>query len=447
MSAVSVLLAKDGRLLARSRLLTAGLILYPLLIALVVAVTVRYAGERPRVAFVGEAGLPSVVHVGDRNFDIRQMLEQATEVRLVTMTEAQAERELASGRTLATLIVPRDFAERLSTMRGSPKIVLETTRSGLATRVVEKMRALVYSLNLELQQAYITANLAAVELLLRGGSGSIGTTHFTLLGLDRAHRQLSELARSRDSAVAARAHGLDLFVLQLRGAVGQVGVFLRATANPIVLVTTTRGGRAWLLSAQMQVYALAVTLAFVAVLLGAAATTAEREDAVIGRLARGIVSLGRIVTEKILFASLVATAVGVVLSLVFTAIVEAAGVSGGEPWSRLPLLVAALAVAAAAFAAFGVLLGAVGRESGTAMLLAFLVALPLSLLGVVPAGGTPVVGWVADLFPFGHAAGMISAVLYDTAPARAFLRGAAWLIALAVCFGLLARLGARRLVV
>jgi len=446
-SAVSLLLVKDGRLLARSRLLTAGLLLYPLLIALVVGVAVRYAGERPRVAFVEEAGLPSVVHVGNRNFDIRARLERATEVRLVSMSRAQAERELASGRTLATLVIPRDFADRLSSLSASPKIVLETTRSGLATRVVEKVRALVYSLNLELQRAYITANLAAVDLLLRGGSGSIGKTHFTLLGIERAERQLSQLARSGDPAVAARARPLDQFVRQLRGAVGQVGVFLRATANPIVLVSTTRGGRAWLLSAQIQVYALAVTLAFVTILLAAAATTEEREDAVIGRLARGIVSLGRIVTEKIVFAALVATTVGVALSLVFAAIVEAAGVSGGEPWSRLPLLAAALALAAAAFGAFGVLLGVLGRESGTAMLLAFLVALPLSLLGVVPAGGARIAGWAGDLFPFGHASDLFSAVLYDAAPAGAFLRGAAWLIGLAGAFGLLARLGARRLVV
>jgi hypothetical protein len=447
LSAVRLLLAKDARLLARSRLLAAGLVVYPLLVALVVGVTVRYAGERPRVAFVEEAGLPSVVHVGARNFDLRSRLERATEVRLVSMSAEEADRELASGRTLATLVVPRDFADRLSSMSASPTIVLETTRSGLATRVVEKVRALVYSLNLELQKAYITANLAAVDLLLRGGSGNIGKTRFTLLGIERADRELRLLARSKDPAVAARARSLDRFVRQLRGAVGQVGVFLRATANPIVLVSTTRGGRAWLLSAQIQVYALAVTLAFVTILLGAAATTEERQDGVIGRLARGIVPLGRIVLEKIVFAALVATAVGVVLSLVFAAIVEGAGVSGGEPWARLPLLAAALALAAAAFAAFGVLLGVLGREPGTAMLLAFLVALPLSLLGVVPAGGARVAGWAGDLFPFGHAAGLFSAALFDPSPAGGFLRGAAWLLALTACFGVLARLGARRLAV
>ena len=158
-------------------------------------------------------------------------------------------------------------------------------------------------------------------------------------------------------------------------------------------------------------YALALTLAFVTTLLGAAAITAEREDAVIGRLARGLVPLGRLVVEKIAFATLVAAIVGAVLAVVFGVIV-AVGDAGGEPWSRLPLLAPGLVLAAAAFAAFGVLLGTLGRDPGTAMLLAFLVALPLALLGVVPgAGGRR--GRLGDAFPFGHTADLFSGVLYD----------------------------------
>ena len=446
MSATLLLLGKDGRVLARSRLLAAGLVLYPLLVALVVGVLVRYAGERPQISLVGEAALPDVVRVGDRTFDLRQLLADAPEVRLVGRSPAEAARELANGRTLATLVIPSEFADRLAEMRGSPKLVLRTTRSGLSTRVVEKVRALVYSLNLELQQAYIRANLAAVGLVLKGGSGSIGKTRFTLLGIDKAQQRVAVLARSPDRAVAERARELAAFLKQLRGAVGQVGVFLRATANPIVLTTATEGGRGWLLSAQIQVYALALTLAFVTTLLGAAAITAEREEAVIRRFARGLVPLGHLIVEKILFAALVATAIGVALALVFGLIVAIGGVAGGEPWSRVPLLVPGLALAAVCFAAFGVLLGALGRESGTAMLLAFLVGLPLSLLGVVPGEAT-LASRIGDLFPFGHTASLLTGVLYDSSPFPALGRGAAWLAALAAGFGLLARLTVRRLTV
>jgi hypothetical protein len=282
--------------------------------------------------------------------------------------------------------------------------------------------------------------------VLKSGSGKIGKTQFTLLGLDKAEQRLATLERSRDPAVAARARELDAFVRQLRGAVGQVGVFPPATANPIVLTGATEGGRGWLLSAQIQVYALALTLAFVTTLLGTAAITSEREDSVIGRLARGLVRLERLIVEKVTFALVVATGIGFVLALVFGAVVAIAATAGGEPWSRLPLLLPAPAVAAAAFAAFGVLLGTLGRDSGTAMLLAFLLALPLSLLGVVPGSGS-LPAWAGDLFPFGHAAALFSGVLYDTSPLQAFAHGAAWLIPLAVGFGVLARLGIRRLVI
>ena len=339
MRRVLLLLGKDVRTLGRMPALAIALVAYPLVIALVVGLVVRYAGERPRVALVDEQGaLSGLLVVGETRFDVEQRLEQATEVNLVRMSRAQAERDLETGRVVAALVVPPDFITKLRGLRESPTLVLRTTRGGLGTRVVEKMRSLVYSTNLELQQAYIDANLAAVDLLLRGGSGTIGRTPFTLLGIQRARAQLRALERSPDPKVAARARELDTFMGQLQGAVGQVGSFLRATANPIELRQEERGGRTWLLSAQVQGYALALAVAFVTVLLGAGALVAEREENVLGRLARGLAGLGQLVVEKVTFVALVGTAMGLVLAVVFGIIVEVGDVSGGEPWLRLPLL-------------------------------------------------------------------------------------------------------------
>lgn len=446
MRRVLLLLGKDVRTLSRMPALLVALIAYPLVIALVVGLVVRYAGERPRVALVDEQGaLAGLLVVGDTRFDVAQRLADAAEVDLVKMSPAQADRELETGRLAAALVVPPDFISTLRGLRESPTLVLRTTPGGLGTRVAEKMRSLVYSTNLELQKAYIDANLAAVDLLLQGGQGTIGRTPFTLLGIRRARAELRLLLQSRDPAVAERAKELDTFLGQVQGAVGQVGSFLRATANPIELREEQRGGRTWLLSAQVQGYALALAVAFVTVLLGAGALVAEREENVLGRLASGLAGLGQLVLEKIAFVALVGTAMGLVLALGFGVIVEVGSVSGGEPWQRLPVLLVGLVAGALAFGAFGVMIGGFAREAATASVVAFLVALPLVLLALVPVGSMAAAGWIAALFPFGHAQTVLSAALYAEQPAGTIARECAWLIGLCAAYGGAARIAARRM--
>jgi hypothetical protein len=445
--AVALLLGKDARGLARSPLLLAALVGYPLVIALLVGLLVRYAGERPRVALVDQAGLPRSLLLGQRRFDLQALFEEAAEVELVRMPENEAARRLETGRVIATLTVPADFTSRLRGLRESPRLVLRTSEGALGTRVVEKMRALVYAVNLRLQQAYIEANLGYVDLLREGGSGRIGDERITVIGLERAARELERLARSQDPDVAGTARELAAFVRQVEGAVGQVGEFLRATANPIELEVASRGGRTWLLSAQVQAYALALALAFVAVLLGAASLTAERQERTLSRLVRGLVGLGQLVLEKIALVALVGAAIGLALALVFGVIVEAAGVTGGEPWTRLPVLAAGLLLAAAAFGALGVLLGTLARDASAAMLVALLVALPVALVGVVPRGSVALADWVSALVPFRHVVELATAALYDPEPAGEVLRRSAWLLGLTALYALLARLFAPRLLV
>lgn len=445
MSALALLLVKDLRRLARSPLLLAALVVYPLLIALLVGLVVRYAGERPRVALVDRANLPQTILLGDRRFDLKQLFEDASEVDLVRMSVARADRELETGRVLAVLTIPKDFSVRLRGLRASPHLVLRTSAGALGSRVTEKMRALVYAINLKLQKAYIAANLGYVRLLRKGGSGKIGRSRLTVIGLERAERELQALARSPDPGVARPAHELALFVRQVNGAVGQVGEFLRATANPIQLDTNARAGRTWVLSAQVQAYALTLALAFVAVILGAAAMTSEREERTLGRLVRGLAGLGTLVAEKIVLVALVGTLISVALALGFGLVVEIGGVSGGQPWERVPLLVPGLALASAAFGALGALVGSLAREAGAAMLLALLVGLPVALAGVIPQGAFAFSGWLRAAVPFGHAVDLATAALYDPSPWGGVARQAAWLLGLALVLAALARVAARRL--
>lgn len=442
-----LLLQKDARKLLRSPVVLGALVVYPLLLALLLGVVVRYAGERPRVALVDEAGLPRTIQLGEQRFDLRALFEEAAEIDLVGMPAEQAEREVASGRSVASLTIPADFTAKLRRLDESPRMILRTSQGALGTRVVEKMRALTYGINLTLQRAFVEANLGYVDLLKRGGTGTLGTSTVTVMGLAQARHELERLARSTDPSVAASAQELARFMGQVDGAVDRVGAYLQATANPLQLVTERETGRAWLLSAQVQAYALGLALAFVAILLGAASITAEREERTLGRLLRGLVGAGALVTEKIVLVSLLGGAIGLLLAIVFGAVVELGGVSGGQPWERLPLLTAALVLAAAAFGALGVLLGTLARDQSGAMLLALLVGLPVVLAGIVPPGSFALAGVLSALGPFGHAVDLATTALYDPRPWRHATVEGAWLLGLAAAFGLLARLTLRRLLV
>jgi ABC-type multidrug transport system permease subunit len=60
-----------------------------------------------------------------------------------------------------------------------------------------------------------------------------------------------------------------------------------------------------------------------------------------------------------------------------------------------------LLVAGLAFGAFGVLAGALARETRSALLIALMVALPLMALGLVPDSGAA--GAISEVVPFGPA--------------------------------------------
>lgn len=446
MRSLRLLLGKDLRVLARSRVVVVALVLYPLLVALIVGLVVRYAGERPRLALVDEDGLPAVLAVGGERFDVKRLFDEAArDVELVPMPADRAERELDAGKVLGVLVVPDGFTRQITSLVESPRLVLRTTAGGFATRTIEKVQALVFSLNQELQQAYIAKDLEYVRLLIDGGSGTILGNDFTLIGLGEARRRLDELAESGDPSVAERAKEISSFIRQATVAIEGVDDFLTATAHPIELSAERTGGRALVLSTQVQAYALALTLAFISLLLASAGIASERDENVIGRLARGLVGLGELVAEKVALVAVVGGSIGLVLALAFGLTVELGDVAGGEPWARLPVIALGLALAGASFGVLGVLIGALTRESRAATLVAFLAALPIVLLGLVPTGSVPAAGWVSDAFPFVHAARLFSSALSDVDPAGPVLREAGWLVGLGVAYGAVARVSVRRL--
>jgi ABC-2 type transport system permease protein len=438
---VWLLLRKDLVVLWRSPALLVVLLAYPVVIAVLIGTAAAYANSKPQVALVDLDHLPRQIVVGGQRFDVQAAIDQvAKNVQLVRLSEDEAARRLASGRVAAVITVPPGFVRTLQGLVASPRLRLDTGTGGtLTSRIRQQMQALVYNLNLRLQRALIAADIRYVSLLLHGGSGTVLGHRFDIIGLDGAARIIDGFPQTKSRAVLAD------FVHDARLALALTDNAIRATATPIELVEDTGRGRTSLLSAQVQSYGLALTVTFLGILLAAGALAAERDENVIGRLARGLVTLGRLVAAKVSLAVVLGAGVAAAIVCAFGIVVEAGGVTGGEPWARLPLVVAGAALLAAAVGALGALLGALAREARTASLVGVLVTLPIVFLGLVPREVVPPAAWVSDAFPFAHGVRLLAAALYDGDPWGTVAREALWLVGLTAVYGALARIAVRRL--
>ena len=435
-----MLLRKDVLVLRRSPLLLGILIAYPLAIALLVGLVASYASSKPRVALVDEDNLPATVVVGGKRFHVDRTIRQASQnVKLVRLSPEDADRQLRTGKVVAVVTVPPGFIASLKGMVRSPQLELQLSRGTISSRVEQQVQALVFSLNRRLQRAYIANNLRYVTLILKGGDGRFLGQPIDVLGIESAERLLDAMPAT------PRNRRLRDFLHDARLALANTGDALRSTAHPIELVSAPARGRTWVLSAEVQAYALGLTITFLALVLAAGSLAAERDENVIGRLARGLVGLGQLIWSKVALAAAVALALGLAISLAFGVAIEIGGVTGGEPWRRLPLLVVGLVLAGACLGALGSLLGALAREARSASLVALLVVMPIVFLGLIPREVVPPAAWVSDVLPFAHSVRFFSAALYDLSPWTSVLREGLWLVALGVVFGGLARIEARRL--
>ena len=362
------------------------------------------------------------------------------------MSEEEAERQLETGEVTAAIVVPRGFASKLRGMVESPELVLRTGRGGLASRFELQTEALVFRLNRLLQEAYIAANLEYVTLLVEGGEADFLGEEFDVVGLEEAGRLLEQLReRTDDPEALDEIEELATFVSEARLALEQTDETLRATANPIELTTDREAGRTWLLGAQLQAYALALTLSFVCVLLAAGAIAAERDENVVGRLVRGLVRLARARDG------------------------EGAPRRHGGPRARprprgrlrrrgrggrrrrrpaveppAPPRRSGSSSPARPSAPSASLLGALARESRAAVLVAFLVTLPLVLIGVIPSGSVARRRLDLGVVPFAHAVDFFESALFALDPWREVGVATLWLLGLATAFATAARMGVRR---
>jgi hypothetical protein len=184
--------------------------------------------------------------------------------------------------------------------------------------------------------------------------------------------------------------------------------------------------------------AVVLSLMIVGVLLAAGMLALEREENAFGRLVRGLVSRWGLLAEKVGLAGLCGWALAAVMLAVLVAFLDLG-------WSRAPVWLAALAVAAVAFAALGVAIGGLAREVRAASLLAFMVALPVAALALIPSGAVSgtlydAIRVVSAVFPFKPSLDALDAALSGGDLLVPLLH----LAALAAAFTALARLALRR---
>ena len=439
------LLVKDLRILWRSPLLLALLVLYPLVVALLIGLTLSRESDKPRVALVNEVPRGQSLDVGTGPLRLGisgdQVRDHIEPVQVSTREEA--ERLVRDGDVVGALIIPEDTFRQIESRVEQPQLeVIVSEEDPVKARLVDDaIAAAVSEANRQVARALTQANVRYLDLLLNGGNVTVFGERFNVLGLRRIGESV-EAARRRLPRGSPERRDLDRVVRFTRIAQANFGLssqVLTALSEPIRVDKQVVSGARVPLTTFAAAVAVAVSLMFVTVLLASGALALEREQNTFDRLVRGPVSRTTLLAEKGLFALAGALPVTLLMLLVVAtfATVE---------WDRFHLWLLAIAMAATAFAAMGTLIGALAREVQAASLLAFTLLLPVAFLALVPSGAVgPLVHDITEVvsfvFPFDATVDAMRAALYSSGSLGGPLLH---LAALAVAYGLASRLAIRR---
>lgn len=401
MRAALLLLRKDAVLLRRSPALVLVLVVYPILVALLVALALQSDERRPDVAVVNLDTSGRTVDVGGSRLSIDDYVDRlAEDVDVHNLDAADAADALDAGRVSAVLTIPENFISDLQSGVRQPALHLSTSRRSPieADAINRRLEAGVYRLNQRLATGYVEQVLELVDLVTNGGEIGIFGRTGDALGLKRSRSLVTDLqAQLRaggDDTTADELDPLVNFIDETQRNLDLAKPAANAIRAPIVLEVTEGVAGREPLSAFGFAGALLVSLGLAGTLLAAAAMSSEREDGALVRLRRGLISAGALVAEKMAFTAAACLVVGLAL-LGGVALFTDLAVGRWGVW------VGVLVLAGLAFASFGVLAGALARETRSALLIALMVALPLMVLGLVPDSG--VANAISEVVPFGPA--------------------------------------------
>jgi ABC-type multidrug transport system permease subunit len=438
------LLLKDLRILRRSPVMVALLVIYPIVIAVLIGFALSRGPDKPKVAFYnGLSVSASTIELGGRRINLTDEegeLFEDVEVVRVKSREAVIEK-VRDGDVLAGIVVPKDIASNIqSTLQSGKLQVFYNSEDPAKQAFVENtIDAQVKAANASLTRAIAKEALDLLGLIGEGGTYTFLGQDFHVLGLQRAETILKD---ARANLPPPERSGLDEvidFTDLARDNLSFSDDVLNVVGEPIkVSAQSLKGGRTSLDDFAVAL-AASVSLMFITLLLAAGMLAIEREENAFARLVRGLVSRSALLAEKAGLAAICSTAVCLLM-------LAGLGLFVDLQWGRFGLWVAAMAAGALAFAALGLAIGTLTREVRAASLLAFMLSLPLAFLALVPSNAVApalydVIRAVSAIFPFKATLDALDAALNDSGGLGVALLH---LAALVVGFGVLSRLGLRR---
>ncbi|MGH2983533.1 MAG: hypothetical protein ACRDK5_04655, partial [Solirubrobacterales bacterium] len=109
------LLLKDLQILRRSPLLTALLVIYPIVLAVLIGLAISRGPEKPSVAFLNQIPSDESLGIGGGAFNqedaFRELCDRVDCVKASSRDDAL--NKVRDGQVLAALIVPADFIDKL----------------------------------------------------------------------------------------------------------------------------------------------------------------------------------------------------------------------------------------------------------------------------------------------------------------------------------------------
>jgi ABC-2 type transport system permease protein len=445
------LLIKDLQILKRSPLLVVLLIVYPIAIALMIGFALSSPPGKPKVAFYsGVAPGKGKVGFGNQQINIskyaNQLFQSIQPVRVNSPDQAIA--AVQSGQAQAALIIPPDIIQQIQNLIqqgvGNPTVqVVLNTRDPLERQFVEQaIDTRVNEVEQAVSKQVLSVAISDLQLVLNGGVVQIAGDNVSLLGLRNTRAIIKGTIASLPPSsplVPALRQVYDFAGLASEG-LGFAGPVLSSIGTPLTIQKVQLAGKTTPTATYAVSIAIVVSLMFLTLLLAAGMLAIERSENVYSRLARGLLSPGRLLSEKVLLSAGCAAAVTLLMAAFVSLFVHL-------EWARFPLWLVALALGGLAFGALGVVIGGIAREVSVASLMALLLSLPIAFVALVPStavSGTlsSILDVIAFVFPFRAALQAAGNAFSGSSPGIGL--PLLHLAVLAVAFAVLARFTLRR---